>query len=160
MLGVITTARRRVLCKDGDLISSQMIMPCFLLSLRAGSYGVTTRSRDKWITTDYAHRTEINSVAIVATTTRKTGIGAEGEGERAGGKLEKSTSPTYPSASRWLRRSKWEKGGGGEMSLMGWLMRGSEDNIVIISSCGGGGVVFYSADGPRSSKDFKCPRRR
>lgn len=33
---------------------------------RAGSYGVTTRSRDKWITTDYAHRTEINSAAIAS----------------------------------------------------------------------------------------------
>lgn len=71
MLGVITSARGRVLCKDGDLISTKMIMPCFLLSPRAGSYDVTTRSRDKWITSDYAHRTEINSVATVAARRRE-----------------------------------------------------------------------------------------
>lgn len=43
---------------------SMRIMFCFLRSLRIGSYDVT-RLRDKWITIDYAHRTEINWVTIV-----------------------------------------------------------------------------------------------
>lgn len=117
---------------------------------RAGSYGVTTRSRDKWITTDYAHRTEINSAAIASRRADEKNwngmddLEHKGAVERTGGKLEKSTSPTYPvRRHRRLRPgSKWGMGGR-EVSLMGWLMRGSEDNVVIISSCGddGGGVA-------------------
>lgn len=70
-----------------------MIIPCFLLSgSGTGSlYGVTTRSQDKWITSGYAHRTEINSVAIVSS--RRVGEKAEETEEE---RVEKSTSPTYP----------------------------------------------------------------
>lgn len=67
-----------------------MIMLCFLLSLRAGSYGVTTRPRDKWITTYYAYRTEINSVTIVVA---RRGTGEEENGWEGGRKKDTASYP-------------------------------------------------------------------
>lgn len=86
----------------------RMIIFCFLKSLRIGSYGVTTRPRDKWITIDYAHRTEINSVTIVKGASKsRTG---EREKERRAGKRRKKVRllliPVASSAASELKTGK------------------------------------------------------